>query len=208
MVQPVVEKPVLPLKELERDREKEERDEREKMLRAQEEERQRLAAKEAEENSEFLKKQQQALEEAAKRLEVQKRKEMQEDEAKKLAEEFANRWESVLTVAQFKPLWSSLSTQGSFQCALKSMPTVNLLTDHLKKQGFHVVFAVSSNVNNIEIGICNVRPVSQPGWFLARFLVADNNFSAVMKSDTPEMVPNLVKRFALAKILKIDTPAK
>jgi hypothetical protein len=42
---------------------------------------------------------------------------------------------------------------------------------------------------------------------MARFVVSQNSFSAVMKCEVPNEVPNHVKRFALAKVLKIDTSA-
>ncbi len=198
----------LPLKALEKDKEQDEREQREKVLMEQEVERQRIAQLEAEANAEFVKKQEEALQEAARKIQEQKLLEAQEEEERKKAEEAVNRWEAVLTVAQFKSLWSTFPTNGSFQCNLKQMPTVNQLVEHLKKQGFHIVFAVSPNANNIEVGICNVRAFGQPSWFMARFLSANNSFSAVMKSDNTEIVPMLVKKFALAKVLKIDTPGK
>lgn len=202
---PMVEVQQLPLKELESDREREERQAREKIMREQEDERQRYARKEAEELAEFQRLQQLELEEAARRLEAQRLQEM-----KALEEQQAqtDRWESILTVAQYKSLWSSLGTNGSFQCNLKSMPSQDQLADHLKRQGFHVVFAVSPNANDIEIGICNIRPMGQEAWFMARFLASNNSFSAVMKAQDASLVPTMVKKFALAKVLKIDTPGK
>lgn len=198
----------IPLRALEKDKEQEERELREKVMLEQEAERQRIEQQEAEANAEFIRKQEEALQEAVRKIQEQKLREEEEDAEKKKVEEAANRWESVLTVAQFKSLWSTFPTNGSFQCNLKTMPTVNAIVDHLKKQGFHIVFAVSPNANNLEIGICNVRPFGQPSWFMARFLAANNSFSAVMKSDNTEIVPQLVKKFALAKVLKIDTPGK
>ena len=198
----------LPLRALEKDREQEERDQREKVLQEQEAERQRIAQMEAQANADFIKQQEDVLQEAAKRIQEQKMRELAEEEERKKAEEFATRWEAVLTVTQFKSLWSTFPTNGSFQCNLKSMPDLQQLVDHMKKQGFHIVFAVSPNANSIEVGICNVRPVNEPSWFMARFLAANNSFSAVMKSDNTEIVPALVKKFALAKVLKIDTPGK
>jgi hypothetical protein len=198
----------LPLKALEKDKEEDEREQREKVLLEQEMERQRVAQAEAEANAEFLRRQEEALQEAARKFQEQKMREAKEEEERKKVQEAANRWEAVLTVAQFKSFWSTYSTNGSFQCNLKAMPTVNILVEHLKKQGFHIVFAVSPNANNLEVGICNVRPVGQPSWFMARFLAANNSFSAVMKSDNSEIVAQMVKKFALAKVLKIDTPGK
>lgn len=125
---------------------------------------------------------------------------------KNAEEDFANRWEAVLNVTRFKGLWTSFPTNGSFQCNLKATPVLNQVVDHLKKQGFHVVFAVSPNADNMEIGVCNIRPVGVEDWFMARFLIAKGTFSAVMKANNAEIVPPLVKKFALAKVLKIDTP--
>lgn len=203
MVQPVE----IPLRaSLEKDREQEEREKRELLLREQSEEQQRLARKELEEQEALKKKLQQEQEERDKQQQAAR---LMEDKARqelKEAEEAANRWESVLSVTRFKGLWTTFPTSGSFQCNLKSMPVLNQVVDHLKKQGFHVVFAVSPNAENIEIGICNIRPMSVEDWFMARFLIAKNTFSAVMKSNQADMVPALVKKFALAKVLKIDTP--
>ena len=42
-------------------------------------------------------------------------------------------------------------------------------------------------------------------WFLARFRCTPTAFSAVMKSEDPSAVTRYVKRFALAKVLKVDT---
>ena len=80
-------------------------------------------------------------------------------------------------------------------------------TDHMKKQGFHIVFAAVPNPNELEIGICNIRPTGTEPWFMARFLASNANFSAVMKSQNPEQITQFVKKFALAKVLKIDTSA-
>jgi hypothetical protein len=193
------------LKELEKDREQEEREAREKLTREQEEERQRLALKEAEANAEFLRRQEEQEKERLRHLEEKRLQEEREAQEKKEAEDFANRWEATLTVTRYKALWATLQTHGSFQTALKSMPAVGTVADHLKRQGFHIVFAASPNANNIEIGICNIRPVGEEPWFIARFLVANNSFSAVMKATTPDIVPIFVKKFALAKVLKIET---
>lgn len=202
-VKPLVEVKELELKELESDREREEREQREKIMREQDEERQRLALKESEALADFQRRQQQEVDEAARRLVEQRLLEQkQEEEAK------AERWESVLTVSQFKTLWASLGTNGSFQCSLKSMPSPEALAEHLKRQGFHVVFSVSPNANDVEIGICNVRPMGAEAWFMARFLASNNSFSAVMKAQDASLVPTMVKKFALAKVLKIETPGK
>lgn len=39
---------------------------------------------------------------------------------------------------------------------------------------------------------------------MARFLASASNFSAVMKCQDPTVVEKFVKKFALAKILKIE----
>ena len=82
-------------------------------------------------------------------------------------------------------------------------------TEHLKKQGFHIVFASETSTNDLEIGLCNVRTENDQGkirgpWFAARLLCSKNNFSAVMKAEDPSLVPQHVKNFKLAKVLKID----
>ena len=156
-----------------------------------------------------------------------------------------------ITVTQYKALWSSLETAGSFQCKLKEAPSVHKLSEHMRKQGFHVVFA-SSNDNvaasgtskvtpanslaiavintasagggaigvdqtgittssstssrvDIELGISNRRSTDTEPWFLARFIIANNIFSAVMKCQQVDDVPTHVKKFLLAKTLRIDT---
>jgi phosphoglycolate phosphatase-like HAD superfamily hydrolase len=203
-VQPSESSNGLALKELDKDREREEREQREKISKEQEEERQRIALKEAEANAEFLRRQEDEEKERLRLVEERRLAEERVMQEKKEAEEFANRWESVLSVTRYKALWATLTTSGSFQCNLKVMPALNTMTDHLKRQGFHVVFAASANSQNIEVGICNVRPVGEENWFTARFLVSNNGFSAVMKATSADSVPNYVKKFALAKILKIE----
>ena len=114
------------------------------------------------------------------------------------------------------------------------MPDVTVLSNHLKKQGFHVVFQHSPPGGDVEIGFCNVRKdpsssnsnsngnsnsnsnssntgttggstLPQEAVFMARFVAAGTGFNAVMKSDDATNVPGFVKKFALAKVLKIDT---
>lgn len=196
----------LPLRALEKDREQDEREKRETVMREQAEEERRRAQKELEDQEALKKKLQQEQEELARQQEEARQLEAKALAEQKAEEDFANRWESVLNVTRFKGLWTTLPTSGSFQCNLKAMPVLNQVVEHLKKQGFHVVFAVSPNADNMEIGICNIRPVGVEDWFMARFLLAKNTFSAVMKSNNSDIVPPLVKKFALAKVLKIDTP--
>lgn len=42
-------------------------------------------------------------------------------------------------------------------------------------------------------------------WFLARFRCTPTAFSAVMKAQDPTTITRYVKRFALAKVLKVDS---
>ena len=118
----------------------------------------------------------------------------------------------------YKSLWASVSTSGSFQCKLKVSPQLNILTAHLKKQGFHVIFATSTGTptgtgagvstgTDCEIGFCNIRTEQKKGiegLFMGRFSIVKNDFSASMKAENPNDVPIFVKKFALAKVLKIE----
>lgn len=110
-----------------------------------------------------------------------------------------------LSIAQFKSLWSTLGTAGSFQAKLKVLPQSGVLTAHLKKQGFHIVFVATPTPTDLEIGLCNTRVVGNEKWFMARFLATQNSFSAVMKAEDKSQVTMFVKKFALAKVLKIDS---
>ena len=67
------------------------------------------------------------------------------------------------------------------------------------------MFANSPPSGGIEVGICNIRTTGDDAWFMARFLASPSNFSAVMKCQDPTVVEKFVKKFALAKILKIET---
>jgi hypothetical protein len=97
----------------------------------------------------------------------------------------------VLTLRDFKTLWGTLDTGGAFQAKIKVQPSLIALTEHLHKQGFHIVFTSSSSTTEIEIGVCNIRQVwhdnsaeattTPEAWFLARFLASATHFSAVMK---------------------------
>lgn len=110
-----------------------------------------------------------------------------------------------LSVHQFKALWSSLQVLGSFQCKLRAAPNMQALTQHLRKQNFHVVFAASPSDTETEVSICNIRPGGDDPWFMARFLFSRSVFSAAMKAQNAEEVEGYVKKFALARVLKIDT---
>merc|ERR1711988_1753418 len=148
--------------------------------------------------------------------EKQREKQKAEADARKAAldaaaEELAEKEGSAptLTVQRFKELWTTLTTSGSFQCKLKESPDLNTFLEHLKKQGFHIVFASSPATGDIEVGLCNIRTPDDDGkvrtpWFSARMLCSQNNFSAVMKAQDPASVPVHVKKFSLAKILKIQ----
>ncbi len=139
--------------------------------------------------------------EVAAAAKAEEEKALREEEEKRLALERAK----TMTVAIYKDFWSKLSISGSFQCKLKQAPSLPELTEHFKKQGFHVVFATSPNTIDVEVGICNVRESGEGAWFLARFLASATSFSAVMKCENAELVTGFVKKFALAKTLKIDS---
>ena len=206
VVQPVADQPgpnALELRDLQQaDREQQERIQREALQREQERERALQLQREQEAAEQLKRRQQEELEEAARRLNERHQREMEE---KAKSEEM--RQETVLSVNKFKSLWASLPSAGAFQCNLKMMPIIGTLTEHLKKQGFHVVFATTPTPNDIEVGICNNRDPSNDNhfWFMARFLVANNSFSAAMKSQNADQVHVFVKKFALAKVLKIES---
>ena len=112
-----------------------------------------------------------------------------------------------MSVNEFKERWTSLPVAGQFQCKLKDHPSLLSFTEHLRKQGFHIVFAATPSPNDVEIGVCNIRTGAGDPRFLGRFLSSQLSFSAVMKAEQVDKVPDFVKRFALAKVLKIDTSA-
>jgi len=111
----------------------------------------------------------------------------------------------ILSVPEFKALWSTLGVAGQFQCKLSYHPELMPFTDHLRKQGFHIVFGSTPSPEDIEVGVCNIKAAPGEPRFMARFLSSQLAFSAVMKCESADAVPAQVKRFALAKILKIDT---
>jgi hypothetical protein len=199
----------LELANLGNDREKQERLERE---RAEAAEHERLRLEKLEMDAQLERDRLNELEriEAAQREQERLRKEQEEKEAilRKENEQKEMDTKPVLSVFEFKSLWSQLSTTGSFQCKLKSLPVMLQFTDHLKKQGFHVVFAASPTATDIEIGLCNIRNVGNEPWFMTRFLATATSFSAVMKAQDPSQVTAFVKKFALAKVLKIDGAIK
>ena len=192
----------LELADLQQDREKEERMERERAVREREDRKRQQEIEEAAEEAERKRRADAQLQEAARVLNERRQREAEEAARR---EEEANGWERTLPVAKFKALWSSLGTAGSFKCNLKALPAITNLTEHLKKQGFHIVFAAKPSPNDVEVGVCNVRAQEQDVWFMARFLATATSFSAVMKAQNAEQVTAYVKKFALAKVLKIDS---
>ena len=109
-----------------------------------------------------------------------------------------------LSLAQFKSRWAALTPSGSFQCKLRLAPDRTVLVAHLKKQGFCVVYDKVDSVGEMEIGFCNIRSGDE-AVFMARFMVDQKNFNAVMKCENNADTAAYVKKFALAKVLKIDT---
>lgn len=148
---------------------------------------------------------QRAEEDARLRREGEYRAEL---EAKALAEqrerELASR-APTLDVPLFKARWGETPAAGSFQCRLRALPELSALADHMRSMGFHVVFASVPAANECELGVCNIREQGTGPWFMARFLASQGTFSAVMKSEDPASAPAYVKKFALAKVLKIDS---
>lgn len=199
----------LKLAELGQDRETKERLEREK---AEADEAERLRLEKLEEETQ-LERDRLAAMEAMEQQQREAERLRAEEEAKNAAmraelEKKEMETKPVLTVFEFKALWSKLSTTGSFQCKLKELPGLIPLTNHLKKQGFHVVFAASPTSSDVEIGVCNIRRLGNEPWFMTRFLATPTSFSAVMKAEDATQVTAFVKKFALAKVLKIDGAIK
>jgi len=192
--------------QLERDREEKEKQER---MRIEKEHDRKKAEVEAERRKRLEEKEMLVREEEHERAEqarlVLEEEERQEVLRKQKEDEVNARLARVLTVHKFKELWPTLATGGSFQCKLKSLPSILNFTDHMKNQGFHVVFAATPSPTELEVGICNIRPTGTETWFMTRFLASGSNFSAVMKSQNPDDITQYVKKFSLAKVLKIDT---
>ncbi len=189
------------LQGLEAGKEEMDRLERERLEKEKKRQDEILALKKKQEEEERIKAEKKAKEEEERRrLEAEK---LAEEEARKEREKKM----PTLDVNNFKLLWTQLGTAGSFQCKLKSMPTLQGFNEHIKKQGFHVVFATSPSPDDIEVGICNVLGEEGGPRFLARFLASKNNFSAVMKCESVDAVTQFVKKFSLSKVLKIDTSA-
>ena len=187
--------------------------EADKAERIKEEERKKEEERVARAKDAADKKQREKEEELRKKMEEERRK--QEEQQARLDEEERIRKEketaAILDRDMYKEFWNSMKPAGSFQCKLKVPPNKDQFAEHLAKQGFHVVFAQNTNsAAECEIGICNISGEGIPGtgtgpWFLARFVAGKNAFSAVMKCEDAAIVTTFVKKFALAKILKIDT---
>lgn len=169
--------------------------------------------RQAEEQERRLKRQKEAEEELMRAKEEEGKRRKSEEEAKRRLKELEEEEKRLaeldepqtLTTQKFKELWTTLATSGSFQCKLKSLPEMKPFCDHLKKQGFHVAYAAIPKEGDIEVGLSNIREDRKGPWFIARLLTSGNSFSAVMKAENPEIVPTYVKKFALAKVLKIST---
>jgi len=199
------------------DREAMERAERERQEQARESRRLEEARQAAEAEDRKRRAEAEAME-AAKEENERLRRELEQQQLK---EEQARRGEQeqltialTLSAQQFKTLWATLPTCGSFQCKLKTLPALTVLSSHLKSQGFHVVFATNNSSSSggngsegpgLEIGLSNIRFLGSEPWFMARFIATQNTFSAVMKAENNDQVTSYVKKFSLAKVLKIDS---
>jgi hypothetical protein len=109
-----------------------------------------------------------------------------------------------LSARAFKSLWTSLGSAGSFQCELKIPATQEKFVEHIRRQNFHVVFVGNPDAGGFEVGVCNTRENGTGPWFMTRFLTNEKTFSAVMKCEDPSVVTSYVKRFSLAKVLRIS----
>jgi hypothetical protein len=133
--------------------------------------------------------------------EADKQKDIDKEKIKKID------FHTILTIPLYKSIWPALTTAGSFQCKLKVTPELSIIIAHLKKQGFHVVYSTET-ANESEVGFCNIRTSQKTeALFMGKFTVKENFFQADMKCENTNEVPLYVKKFALAKVLKIDTSA-
>ena len=105
-------------------------------------------------------------------------------QARKLEEERADA-APTLDVPRYKALWADMAVSGQFNAKVRQIPSLAGITEHMKKQGFHVVFTTALGSQEVELGLCNVRTGPQDKWFLARFLATPTDFSAVMKTEDP-----------------------
>ena len=126
--------------------------------------------------------------------------------ANKGEDDFFDSGARVLSVSLYKQLWSTLEPAGSFQCRLREPVSAAAFTNHLRSQGFHIVFSSSPSASESEVGISNIRIAGIEPWFLARFLFTRSTLSAVMKTEDKASLRESVSKFALNKILKMDKP--
>ena len=113
-----------------------------------------------------------------------------------------------LSVAEFKTMWKKLDIANSLQRKVEKAPTLTQLTEHFKRQNFHVVYATvnpKAKSTEIEIALCNIRIDESDIWFMCKFLLLEKEFSVVMKSQNPALLPRYIKQFELAAILNVDT---
>ena len=149
-----------------------------------------------------------AEQKAAKEEQERRQKEEEEKAQREREAAAAAAVSPILSVADFKTLWAALAVSSQFQCKLRDNPALMAFTEHLRKQGFHIVFGSTPSPEDVEVGVCNIRSAPSDPQFMARFLSSQRSFSAVMKCDNVDAVPAFVKKFALAKILSIDTTKK
>ena len=154
------------------------------------------------EEEDRLKKQEEERKKEEELLRLENERLAREEEEKKILEELMS---PILSKERFKDIWGNLPVAGSFQCKLKSPPINDSFVSHLGKQGFHIVFVTASSSTESEVGICNIRIDGSGPWFVSRFVYGKSTFSAVMKCEDQSLMTNYVKKFALAKVLKIDT---
>lgn len=145
-----------------------------------------------------------ALEAMRQAKEDERRAREEQKDLEEMREREKIRMAPILDVPLFKDKWSTLPAAGTFSCRLRASPDLPTLTEHMRAQGFHVVFASTPAPTEVELGLCNIRELGTENWFLARFLSSQGTFSAVMKCESAIDAPIHVKKFALAKVLKID----
>ena len=124
--------------------------------------------------------------------------------------------DSYFNEKMFESVWTSMSIAGTFKCQLKKSPPLAVLVKHVEKQGFHVASSSSSSSSSIGVGsgvesevqFCNtINRSKKEGLFLCKFTVVKNTFTASMKAENLDDISMHVKRFSLAKILKVDIPS-
>lgn len=175
--------------------------------------------KEKEERLEYERKEVEAMRSRQQeQAEIVMRQRHEEDEKRQKQKEDELIDGPVLTQASFKALWGRSQSSGQFSTKLSSIPSVDAIASHMIKQGFHIVYTIDNNNSatqdtnsrrDMEVAVCNIRSIdangdvaTSSGWFMARFLISPTAFTAVMKSQDKDVTAH-VKRFALAKVLKI-----